>query len=245
MDAKIDVFTDLPDQSNPLYESNVRQLNVATNLRGSRTLISWLQENGDPRLDAYFLPGTSGHFGLWQGWIEAPISVVSEQQPDVAILSPTRPVYFFSADEVQFMLAEAHARYGNAAAAKAHYEAGVTGACARVGTDCSELVSEGGAYEYPEAGLEENIKAIIMQAWASLVDRGYEAFWNQLRTGYPEISAFPSMSDQVIPGTLTYSIAGTTSGLFPQRLIYPEDERNTNQNIPAEQPVTAPVWWAL
>lgn len=245
MDAKIDVFVDLPDKSNPLYESNVRQLNVATNLRGSRTLISWLEENSDPRLDAYFIPGTSGHYGLWQGWFEAPTTEVAEQQPDVAILSPTRPVYFFSLDEVHFMLAEAHARYGDPAQARAHYEAGVLTACARVGTDCSELVAPGGVYEYPDGTLEENIEAIIVQKWASLVDRGYEAFWDQLRTGYPEISPFPAFSDEVEPGTFTYSVAGTTGGLFPQRLIWPQNERNSNQNIPAEQPITAPVWWAL
>lgn len=245
MDAKIDVFTDLPDQSNPLYESNVRQLNVATNLRGSRTFISWLQENGDPRLDAYFIPGVTGHFGLWQGWFEAPTTEVPEQAPDVAILSPTRPVYFFSEDEVDFMLAEAHLRYGDPAQAKAYYEEGVLHACARVGTDCSELVAPGGVYEYPNGTFEENLRAIIYQKWASLVDRGYEAFWDHLRTGYPEISAFPAFSDQVIPGTFTYSVGGTTSGVFPQRLVWPENERNANQNIPAEQPVTAPVWWAL
>jgi hypothetical protein len=244
-DAKIDVFTDLPDQSNPMYESNVRQLNVATNLRGSRTFITWLQENADPRLDAYFLPGTSGHFGLWQGWFEAPTTVVAEQQPDVAILDPTRPVYFFTVDEVHFMLAEAHARYGDPAEARAHYEAGVLTACARVGTDCSELIAPGGVYEYPDGTLQENIKAIIMQKWTAMVDRGYEAFWDQLRTGYPEISPFPAFSDSVLPGTFTYSVGGTTpDGLFPQRLIWPESERNTNQNIPAEVSIITPVWWA-
>jgi hypothetical protein len=245
MDAKIDVFVDLPDQSNPLYESNVRQLNVATNLRGSRTLISWLQENGDPRLDAYFLPGTSGHYGLWQGWFEAPTTVVSEQQPDVAILDPTRPVYLFSADEVLFMLAEAHARYGDQALAKQYYDEAVTSACTRVGVDCASFVAPGGLYEYPNGTLAENIEAIIMQKWASLVDRGYEAFWDQNRTCVPAVSAFPAFDDNVIPGTLTYSVGGTTSnGQFPKRLIFPESERNTNTNIPTEVPITVPVWWA-
>lgn len=245
MDAKVDIFTDLPDQSNPLYESNVRQLNVATNLRGSRTLISWLQENGDPRLDALFIPGTSGHYGLWQGWFDAPSTVVGVQQPDVAILSPTRPVYFFSEDEVDFMLAEAHARYGDPAQAKAYYEEGVLHACSRVGTDCSELVAPGGIYAYPNGSPQQNIRAIIYQKWVSLVDRGYEAFWDHKRTGYPEISALPAFDDNVIPGTFTYAVAGTTGGIFPMRLIWPESERNSNQNIPAEQPITAPVWWAL
>lgn len=243
-DAKVDVFSDLPDKSNPLYESNVRQLNVATNLRGSRTLISWLQENGDPRLDALFLPGTSGHFGLWQGWFEATPAEVPEQAPDVAILSPTRPVYFFSLDEVYFLLAEAHARYGDAGTAEDYYNQGVIQACARVGTDCSDLVAPGGVYEYPNGSLAENLNAIIYQKWVSLVDRGYEAFWDHKRTGIPAVSAFPAFSDEVIPGTFTYAVAGTTGGIFPMRLIWPENERNTNQNIPAEVPLTEPVWWA-
>ncbi len=250
-DAKVDVFTDLPDKSNPLYESNVRQLNVKTNLRASRTLVSWLQENDDPRLDAYFTAGTGGHFGLWQGWFDAPSTVVPEQAPDVANLFATQPVYFFSADEVMFMLAEAHARYGSAGEAKAYYDFGTIAACARVGTDCSALVAAGGVYEYPNGSLDENIKAIITQKWASLVYRGYEAFWDQLRTGVPAI-ANPSIIDPInppldyIPGTFTWSVGGkTAAGVFPKRLIWPEIERNTNQNIPAEVSLTVPVWWAL
>ena len=244
-DAKVDVFVDLPEQSNPLYESNVRQLNVATNLRGSRTLISYLQENDDPRLDALFLPGTTGHYGLWQGWFEAPTTVVAEQQPDVAILDPTRPIYFFSYDEVLFMLAEAEARYGDAGDAKAYYDQAVTAACARVGTDCSATVAPGGIYEYPNGSLQENLVAIITQKWISLVDRGYEAFWDHKRTGIPAVSQFPAFDDNVIPGTFTYSVGGTTGGLFPMRLVYPESERNTNTNIPAEVAITEAVWWAL
>ena len=243
-DAKVDVFTDLPDKSNPLYESNVRQLNVATNIRGSRTLISWLVENADPRVDAYFTAGSGGHYGLWQGWFDASTSQVPEAQVDVATLSATKPIYFFSADEVEFMLAEANARYGDAGAAKTHYDAGVTGSCTRVGTDCSALVDAGGAYEYPNGSLNENITAIITQKWASLVDRGYEAFWDQNRTGVPAISAFPAFDDNVIPGTFTYAVAGATNGLFPKRLVYPEIERNSNINIPPEVAITEPVWWA-
>lgn len=248
-DAKIDVFTDLPDKSNPLYESNVRQLNVATNIRGSRTLISFLDENSDPRLDAYFKPGTSGHFGLWQGWFDAPTTVVAEQQPDVAILSPTQPVYFFTTDEVMFMLAEANARYGSAGEAAANYTAAVDAACVRAGTLCANMVAPGGAYEYPNGTLDENLKAIITQKWVSLVYRGYEAFWDQSRTGIPAINN-PAIIDPTnppadyVPGSFTYSVAGTTNGLFPKRLVYPESERNTNQNIPAEVAITVPVWWA-
>lgn len=250
-DAKIDVFVDLPDKSNPIYESNVRQLNVKTNLRGSRTLVSFLQENSDPRLDAYFVPGTTGHFGLWQGWFDAPTPVVAEQQPDVAVLQADRAVYLFTADEVMFMLAEANARYGNSGEAKSYYDAATNAACARVGTDCSALVAAGGIYEYPNGSLDENIKAIITQKWASLVDRGYEAFWDQLRTGVPAIFNGNGVIDpfnppaDYIPGTFTWSVGGKTAeGVFPKRLVWPELERNTNQNIPDEVGLTVPVWWA-
>jgi len=246
-DAKLDIFTDLPDKSTPIYESNVRQLNVKTNLRGSHTFISWLVENDDPRLDAYFTPGTTGHFGLWQGWFDAPTPVVAEQQPDVANLFPDQPVYFFSVDEVSFMLAEAHARYGSAGEAQGYYDEGVNGACSRMGVDCSALLAAG--YAYPNGSLDENIEAIMTQKWASMVYRGYEAFWDHLRTGIPHI-ADPAEIDpfnppaNYVPGTFTYSVGGKTNGAFPQRLVYPESERNTNQNIPAEVPLTVPVWWA-
>lgn len=241
-DAKLDVFSDLPNQSNPIYESNNRQLNVKTNLRGSRTLISWLQENGDPRLDAYFTAGTGGHFGLWQGWFDAPVADVPEQAPDVAILSPTRPVYFFTLDEVYFLLAEAHARYGNGGSAAANYEDAVNAACTRVGTNCSGLL--GGVYAYPNGSLQENLEAIMMQKWASMVDRGYEAFWDQNRTGIPAVSSLPAFDPNVVPGQLTYAVAGVTGGLFPKRLVWPDNERNSNANTPTEVPLTTPVWWA-
>lgn len=248
-DAKIDVFSDLPDKSNPLYESNVRQLNVATNIRGSRTLISWLEENGDPRLDAYFTPGNAGHFGLWQGWFEATNTQVNPDQVDIAKLSPTQPVYFFSADEVMFMLAEANARYGNAGDALGYYESAVNAACERVGTDCSALVQAGGIYAYPSGSLAENLEAIMTQKWASMVYRGYESFWDQNRTGipatYPGTIVPTSPPTDYEPGTLTYSVAGMTdNNLFPKRLIYPQSERNSNINIPAEVAITVPVWWA-
>jgi hypothetical protein len=244
-DAKVDVFTDLPDKSNPLYESNVRQLNVATNIRGSRTLISWLEEYGDPRLDAYFTPGDQGHYGLWQGWFEATNTQVTPNQVDIAKLSATQPVYFFTRDEVMFMLAEANARYGSAGEAAGNYAAAVAAACERAGTDCSAMVGAGGAYEYPNGSLAENLEAIMMQKWASMVYRGYESFWDQLRTGIPAISEFPAFDTNVLPGTLTYSVAGMTdNNLFPQRLIFPQSERNSNTNIPAEVAITVPVWWA-
>jgi len=241
-DAKIDVFIDIANQSNPLYETNIRQLNTGLNLRASRTLLSWLQVNEDPRLDIYFTTGSDGHMGLRQGDIEIPGSVLPGAMVDVARFSATRPFYFFTKDEVEFMLAESQLRYGDGAAAKAMYEAAVVDACARVGADCSGMVS--GAYAYPDGSFEENLKAIIMQKWASSVERGHESFFDQNRTGIPAISPVNSDDETYVPGEWTYSLAGVTGGAFPKRLLFPDVSRRSNSNVPAEVPITTPVWWA-
>ena len=49
-----DVFKDEANLSNPLYETDRRQLNTATNLRASTTLWSYLNDNSDPRLQSYY-----------------------------------------------------------------------------------------------------------------------------------------------------------------------------------------------
>ena len=44
-------------------------------------------------------------------------------------------------------------------------------------------------------------------------------------------------------GEMLYSLAGTTGGSFPKRLLFPATERQRNTNTPAEKPVVAKVWW--
>lgn len=240
--AEISVFVDVPNQSNPLYETNIRQLNTSTNLRASRTLLSWLMQNDDPRVDAYYNAGANGHFGLRQGDIDIPGSQLDGALVDVANIKATTPFYFFTKDEVSFLLAEAHLRYGDGNMAKDFYEAGILDACSRVDTDCSGLIQT--AYAYPDADFDTNLEAILTQKWASLVERGYESFFDQNRTGIPKVSAVNSDEETYVPGQWTYSITGTTNGLFPKRLIFPDYSRRTNENTPSAVPLTEPVWWA-
>ncbi|NND07347.1 MAG: SusD/RagB family nutrient-binding outer membrane lipoprotein, partial [Saprospiraceae bacterium] len=122
------------------------------------------------------------------------------------------------------------------------YESAVANACTRVGADCSALIE--GAYAYPDTDFDSNLKAIITQKWASMVDRGYESFFDQNRTGIPAISPVTSDIESYVPGELTYSINGVTGGAFPKRLLFPDYSRRTNSNTPAEVPLTTPVWWA-
>ncbi len=88
------------------------------------------------------------------------------------------------------------------------------------------------------------MKAIILQKWAAAFPgNGFEAFFDTNRTGYPEISTVDQSDEDYIPGTLSYSINGTTGGIFPMRLPFPSDVRARNSNAPAQSEITAPVWW--
>jgi hypothetical protein len=136
---------------------------------------------------------------------------------------------------------------------QALYESGVTAAFAKYGLDASSFLT--GAYAYPTAGtFEQKQQAIIMQKWISFVgSEGIESFFETNRTHYPP-AADPSVryilsaSDHTLynnwnGGELMYSVDGATGGLFPKRLLFPNSERTTNPNTPAEQPITKKVWW--
>jgi hypothetical protein len=240
--AEINVFSDVPNQSYPLYETDRRQLNVTSNLRASNTLISFLVENEDPRISTYFIPGSGGQMGLRQGDFNALSTDIPPAAPSVANILPTSSFYFFSADEVAFMLAEAHARYGEPAMAKSNYNQAVQLAFTKMGLDGSDLIES--TYAYPQGTLSENLEAIIIQKWVAMVERGYESFFDQNRTDIPAISSVGSDDPAYVPGKWTYSVTGTTGGLFPKRLIFPDITRRNNPNTPAEIPITEPVWWA-
>lgn len=240
--ASIDVFTDAAGLSNPFFESTFRQLNTDGNLRASTTLFSWLEANGDSRMDAYFTPGAAGHHSLAQGNFNAPSGDEPPTNVDKTNPSPSRAFYFFTADEVAFLKAEAELRYGNAASAKTSYNNGVMAAFQRFGLDGSSIL--GGVYAYPDGSFNDNLKAIMTQKWAASIERGYESFFDQNRTGIPAISSVPTTDGSYVPGEFTYSLTGTTNGAFPQRLIFPDRERRVNSNTPAEVAITVPVWWA-
>jgi hypothetical protein len=236
-DAAMTQFSDAINQSNPLYEFNNRRLNVATNLRMSRTLSSYLIDNADPRRSVYYTAGNA----LNQGDYANPVGAGS-----IAIvkLSALTPVYFMTLEESLLLQAEAAERYGFASG-KASYDAAVQANFDKYGLNASSLLAAGGAYEYPSAGSFQNkLEAIITAKWAaSFPGNGFEAFFETNRTGYPLTSAVPQSNGAYIPGQITYGVNGSTGGLFPKRLAYPLTERNANTNAPNLVPITTPIWW--
>lgn len=256
-DAAMTQFEDAPDKSNPFFEYNFRQLNVATNLRASNTLMSFLKSTSDDaRLAALFTEGSEGQFALYQGQYGASSTEIDPKKPSVAKQSALEPVRFISAAESYFMQAEAIERYGVTGDAKAMYDMGVIAAFNQFGYDpdkfgdltfdATDFLAAGGKYEYPTTGtLENKIEAIITQKWVSCVgSHSLEAFFEHNRTGYPQISAVPGDNEAYIAGQFTYSLEGVTGGQFPKRLVFPDVEINRNPNTPAKVAVTEKVWWS-
>lgn len=235
-DAAMTQFTDAINQSNPLYEYIIRRLNVATNLRMSTTLSSYLSSNSDDRRDVYYGVGNSLNQGDFNNTVgAATIATVT--------LSATTPVFLMSKEESLFLQAEAMERYNGGTGAQALYEAAVTANFDRHGVTIGSLLT--GAYAYPTAGtFDEKLEAIITQKWvAAFPGNGFEAFFDTNRTGYPKTSAVPQSDAGYVAGELAYGVNGSTGGLFPKRIVYPLSERNANPNTPTLVPITTPIWW--
>ena len=235
-DAGMTQFTDAVNQSNPLYEYNIRKLNVATNLRMSTTLASFFDANSDTRKAKYYGAGNSLNQGDYASTAGAgTIAIVT--------IKATTPAYLMTKEESLFLQAEALERYASGTGAKEKYDAAINANFARYSLDGTSFVS--GAYAYPTSGtLEQKIEAIITQKWvSSFPGNGFEAFFEKNRTGYPKTSSVAQSSSSYVPGEFVYAKNGTTGGLFPKRIAYPLSERNANPNAPTLVPITTPIWW--
>ncbi|MDH7461919.1 SusD/RagB family nutrient-binding outer membrane lipoprotein [Chitinophagaceae bacterium 26-R-25] len=248
-DASITNFTDAPGLDNPMFDFNIRSLNTTTNIKASRTFTTWLTGNADPRAVSYF--GAASPIGINQGDYAGTDPTYNNAA--VFVQKYNDPAYFISAAESYFMQAEVAVRYG-LGDAKSLYDAGVTAAFAAVGLDASSFINAGGKYEWGkemEGGVALTpLEQIIRQKWASLAYGAHqlEAFFEKNRTGFPKTSAVYSTNASYIPGQLVVSASSSLSpGQFPKRLVFPDNERQRNNNTPSisDNPITKPVWWSL
>lgn len=245
-DASVTQFVDEANRSNPLFESDQRQLNTQENLRASTTFMSFLDANSDARLSYLFYEAEAGGYGsLQQGSFNIPSTEIDPASTSRALITPTEPVYFISTAESYFLQAEAVLRGYGTGDVKSLYDMGVNAAFAKYGLSGASYIMTGGVYEFPSSGsFDDKLEAIIVQKWASMAgSQGAEAFFERNRTGYPKESSVDTDNINYVPGEFTYSIAGVTNGNFPKRLIFPNSEQSRNSNCPAPVAITEPVWW--
>jgi hypothetical protein len=244
-DASLATFKNEINASNPLYEFNNRALGN-NNLRASRTFLTFLMDNNDPRIEKYFTKSGASYIGINQGdYTNTDPTLINVS---IAIFNALDPVHFISAAESYFLQAEALERLSNGTGAQAAYNQGVAAAFAQNGfgaTVSAPFYAVGGKYAYPATGtFEQKLEKIIVQKWASFPgSHALEGFFEKNRTGYPKTSTLYSTHENYIPGQFVYPKTGFTNGIFPKRLIYPESESKTNPNTPAIVPLTQKIWW--
>jgi hypothetical protein len=244
-DAAMTQFLDQPSKSNPLFEEDQRQLNTRSNLKASTSLMSYLKEYSDPRIDVLYNPGATGQASMSQGTFNFSTLVINPVNISGARLNAVDPVYFITRSESYFLQAEAVLRGYGSGDVKALYDEGVLAAFDRFNLDGTPFINAGGAYEFPTAGtFEEKLEAIMMQKWVSLAGaQGLEAFFERNRTGYPRISPVDASDPAYVPGQITYPVAGVTGGLFIKRMPFIDFETARNANCPDDVPLTTRVWW--
>ena len=214
-DAQVTGFSDNPSESNPLFEQNVRQLNIGTNLVASKTFASFLELHNDPRIADFFSSNTNSlDQGDYLNTSQAALTAT------VFVESPTDPVVFISAAESYFFQAEARERYFAGNGAKDLYDNGVLSAFDALGEDGSSSIAAGGDYEYPSTTLDKKIEAIVVQKWASFPYGVHfiEGWFERNRTGLPKSSPVYSTDPSYIPGefvTSKNSVLG--GGLLSQK----------------------------
>lgn len=254
VDASVKSFANEKFKDNPLYALNVRNINTSVNLRASATIYKYYQSKSDPRLAN--LCGTG--VPLPQGGYDIPQTTMAQAGIAVISLSPTDPSIFISKEESYLLQAEAVANGWGVGNDNALYDNGVSAAFERYGYSAATFIAPGGVYAYPAAGtFAQKQEAIIMAKWAAMArTQGLEAFLETNRTHFPKESSLnalgwkgstfkPTNVSYVAwtGGELLYSLAGSTGGKFPKRLLYTQRERQANINCPTEEPITKKVWW--
>ena len=251
-DAKVDVFIDEGDKSNPMYEDDRRRLNTTNNLVASWTTLSFLEKNGDPRIPLLYTAGSGGQAGMVQGNFDAPSSDYPNGILSLANLMPQDPVYFINEAESYFLQAEADLVYNSGANAKELFDRGIEASFARYALEDSAFVDA--KYAFPAGTDEEKFEAIIFHKWLSMIKiQGYESFLERTRTGYPRSSTLTAQQveddkegyQNTEAGSFIYPLKGITGGVFAKKLVYSKllIDRNSNTPVQSTDEIQKGVWW--
>ena len=240
-------WEDATNKSNPLYEFNIRQLNTTENIRACQTFFDYMLMNNDPRIVYIYEPTTAAKqvYPTEAEWLShladcyeaLPYGAEKTPNTTAAPISKTSrfrqriddPVYLMNEAECELMIAEAYARAGNAAQAKAYYEKGVKAGFSRWGLDATDFIS--GVYAFDESDM---LKSIGMQYWMTYAGaNSYDGWITINRLGIPALqpdimvrannqALERGFAPGYVPGSLVDATASTlNAGEYPKRLLYP------------------------
>lgn len=258
-DLAMDVFSSNEGNRTPFYATNYG-LNTANHC-ASHPIVSYLSFTADPRINYAFnknaegkyvgqIPGAKTEMKNWTSsgdWKNKDVSTVNYKLYDNS--GESRPVYFFTQSNLQFLIAEVELRFNNdAAKAKAAYEAAVKADFALRGYDNADTFLAGSEVSFDAA--TDKLSLIYMQKWVALFYIDNMEAWSEIRrTDVPKLS--PLDGKAVYTGTSyeagnliePYRNGMASTGKLIKRMFYPQSAINLNKNTPKSKPATTPVWW--
>lgn len=251
-DVKYDVFSDEKTRRNPWYATN--KVELAMNHVASYPIVTYQKVTNDPRIAYNFVKAVNSKD--YAGQLPGSKTVLGKKNADYSFLNyyATKPVYFFTQSELQFLLAEVYLRfYSNDAKAKAAYEAGIDAdfSARKMSESPSVMYGANGAVAWSTAANDDaKLNLIYMQKWVALCYMDHMEAWSEIRrTDCPKLSsktAADIYKDPAIytPGELISPMRnGFGDGKMVKRMYFPLSARNLNTNTPAAVPATTPVWW--
>lgn len=251
-DVKYDVFSNEADKRNPWYSAN--KVNLAMNHAAAYPIITYLQKTKDPRIAYNFekAANTKDYAGEIPGSKTEP----NKKNADYSFMKyyATKPVYFFTQSQLQFLMAEAYIRfYNDDTKARKAYESAID-----ADFEARDMAGAGNVMYGPDGSVawasatsnEEKLTLIYMQKWVALCYMDHMEAWSEIRrTDCPKPSkhlARAIMADPTIytPGDLISPLRnGFGEGTFAKRMFFPQVSRQLNVNTPPAVPATTPVWW--
>jgi len=195
-----------PPNVNPIW-TNLVQSN-RNDFVAANTIIDTMNAHQDPRRPYYFTDVDGEYIG---GEYGAGNSFSNFSHPSDKVEAPDFPAILMDYAEVEFFLAEAAARgFAVEGTAEEHYNNGVTASIEfwdGSSADAQDYLSLP-INKYDASNWK---RSVGVQAWINYYTRGFDAWIEQRRLGYPQLIAPPS---------------AVTA--FPVRYTYPSTEVNLN-----------------
>ncbi len=221
--------------NNPVSSAINPQFTTRQDYVGGAPFIDLMNTLNDPRRPEYFTAVNGAFVG---GGIGESNQASSHSQPSEKVIAPDFEALLMDYSELEFILAEASARWGILGSPSEHYMNAISASILYWGGDQDAvdtyLAQPAVAYTTASGDWKEKIGT---QKWLALYNRGFDA-WNEWkRLDYPQLD--PAV-DAVAPG------------IIPYRLTYPVSEYTLNQsNVEAAasaaggDEVSSKVFWDI
>lgn len=195
--------------NNPVSNNLNSQFTSRQDYVAGGPFISVLNSMQDPRRPFFFTTVNGEYVG---GGIGSSNQYSTNSKPSDKVIAPDFEALLLDYSEVEFILAEAAARWGLGGTPSEHYNKAIEASITYWGGDdrdvATYLAQPAVAYETASGDWKEKIG---VQKWLALYNRGYDAWVEWKRLDYPQLEpAFRAVDPGIIPNRLTYPISERT-----------------------------------